>query len=382
MADRFHIRRVRLRGYRSIAECDVELGPLTMLVGPNGAGKSNFVDALRFVADSLNGSLRSAIGDRGGVGAVAHQGARPRGFRVEFDFETRQSTGTYGFEVRRYDMTREFCKISPLGEDSPKHSFSIESKRVRSTETVMPPVSSDRLYLVAAAGIDVFRPVFDGLASVNVFNLNPGAMRILEAESPEAPLGRDGTNIANVVARLESHQADTHKLISDYLSHVVPDLLGVRSRKVESWRVLEFRQRVGNETVTFPVTSMSDGTLRALGVLVASLAAEPGSTAAPVGIEEPETALHPAAAAVLLDALRDAAETRQILVTTHSPDLLDSPDITEDQVLAVELRHGRTRIGPVDAAGQLALRERLLTPGELLRAGQLAPGYDPGETTS
>jgi predicted ATPase len=43
--------RVRLRNYKSIAACDVRLGPLTLLIGPNGSGKSNFVDALNFVAD-------------------------------------------------------------------------------------------------------------------------------------------------------------------------------------------------------------------------------------------------------------------------------------------------------------------------------------------
>ena len=50
------LRRVKIRDYKSIAYCDVELGPLTVLVGRNGAGKSNFLDALGFVADALRGS--------------------------------------------------------------------------------------------------------------------------------------------------------------------------------------------------------------------------------------------------------------------------------------------------------------------------------------
>ena len=58
------LRRVQLRNYKSIAECDVALGPLTFLVGPNGSGKSNFVDSLRFIADSLTRSLDQAVRDR------------------------------------------------------------------------------------------------------------------------------------------------------------------------------------------------------------------------------------------------------------------------------------------------------------------------------
>jgi recombinational DNA repair ATPase RecF len=61
---------VALKNYKSIAACAVELGGLTFLVGPNGAGKSNFLDALRFVADSLRTSLEHALRDRGGINEV------------------------------------------------------------------------------------------------------------------------------------------------------------------------------------------------------------------------------------------------------------------------------------------------------------------------
>ena len=54
MASTAFLHRVRLNNYRSIGACDVRLGQLTFLVGRNGSGKSNFVDALRFVSDSLN----------------------------------------------------------------------------------------------------------------------------------------------------------------------------------------------------------------------------------------------------------------------------------------------------------------------------------------
>jgi len=65
MADSTFIKRVRLKNYRSIASCDVQLGPLNFLVGPNGSGKSNFLDALRFVGDSLRSTL--AINEHGGA---------------------------------------------------------------------------------------------------------------------------------------------------------------------------------------------------------------------------------------------------------------------------------------------------------------------------
>jgi predicted ATPase len=122
----------------------------------------------------------------------------------------------------------------------------------------------------------------------------------------------------------------------------------------------------------FQALSVSDGTLRALGVLVA-LFAGTGSTLSPVGIEEPESALHPAAAGVLLDALRDASERRQVIVTSHSPDLLDRHDFELSELRAVRSVEGETVIGELDEAGALALQEDLYTPGELLRTDQLIP---------
>ena len=103
-----------------------------------------------------------------------------------------------------------------------------------------------------------------------------------------------------------------------------------------------------------------------------------------VGIEEPEIALHPAAAGVLLDALRDAAYKRQVIITTHSPDLLDNKHLDVDSILAVESHDGNSIVAPVDKVGKSVLRDRLCTAGEFLRLDQFQPdltqipkGYGP-----
>jgi hypothetical protein len=95
-----------------------------------------------------------------------------------------------------------------------------------------------------------------------------------------------------------------------------------------------------------------------------------------VGIEEPEAALHPAAAGVLIDGLRDAGDHTQILVTSHSPDLLDNDEISADSIFAVVAEHGESHIGPLDQAGRSIMRDHLYTAGELLRMDQLDPDPD------
>ena len=74
-----------------------------------------------------------------------------------------------------------------------------------------------------------------------------------------------------------------------------------------------------------------------------------------------------------LTALREGSEFCQILVTSHSPDLLDNQEIETESLLAVMNVNGQTQIGPIDYAGREVLRTKLFTPGELLRQNQLAP---------
>ena len=140
---------------------------------------------------------------------------------------------------------------------------------------------------------------------------------------------------------------------------------------------LEFRQEVaGSENPwRFLAGNMSDGTLRALGILVSLFQASNGDRVhVPlVGIEEPEVALHPAAGGALMDALREASRKTQVVLTSHSPDLLDNVKLPTDTILAVHSEKGATRITSVDEASLAMLRQGLYTPGELLRLNQLQP---------
>jgi predicted ATPase len=389
MADnRFSLTRVRLRHYRSIASADVSLGDLLLLVGPNGSGKSNFLDALRLTSESLQTSLDQALRSRGGVAEVRRRSTgHPTHFAIDLEFRGDDVQGEYGFEVGAvrgggFRVSREYCDVwfdsrASEGERHADARFSVvDGKLGFATEPVMPPVSEQRLYLVAAAGLEAFRPVFDGLAGISVFNLNPDVMR--QPQTPDAGelLHRDGANVASVLDRLErSNRGSANKVrIEEYLQQIVPGMHGVKRSDLGNWETLQFVQDVpgARSPWRFQAQSVSDGTLRALGVLVA-LFAGTGGTLSTVGIEEPESALHPAAAGMLLDALRDASERRQVIVTSHSPDLLDRHDFKLSELRAVRSINGETVIGELDRAGALALREDLYTPGELLRTDQLLP---------
>lgn len=357
------------------------------LVGPNGSGKSNFLDALRFVADALRTSLDHALRERGTIKEVRRRsGGHPNHFAIRLDFELRTGqTGYYAFRVGAkpagaYEVQHEECRIYADSALGAGQHFHVESGRVRSASITSPPAAlPDRLFLVAASGTPEFRPVFDALSSIEVYNLNPRAIAAMQPPDPGEILRRDGSNAASVLQQLS---ADVQDRIGETLSRIVPGVVGAQARTLGAQETIEFRQNVKGQAHpwTFLASAMSDGTIRAFAVLVAVFQAASGrvgrSVPLLIGLEEPEMALHPAAAGILLGALREGARYCQILVTSHSPDLLDSTDIPPDSLLAVESEDGVAIIGPIDAASAEMLRKKLFVPGELLRQRQLAPEND------
>ena len=382
MKDATFITRVVLKNYKSIAACNVRLGPLTFLVGRNGSGKSNFLDALHFVADALNMSLDHAIRDRGGINDVLRRSSEhPDHFSIRLEFALPKGvTGHYAFQIRKrspggYEVQTEECNIQNEPCCTSEEYFRVESGTVTGTSVkVLPAAATDRLYLVNASGLPEFRPVYDAFSRMGFYNLNPDKIRDLQDLDPGDVLLCDGSNLTSVFTQLSSAVKID---IEEYLALVDPGVREVYVKAFGPKLTLEFRQKIEGDRYKgrFSANNMSDGTLRALGVLVALFQGDQDihKRVPLVGIEEPEIALHPGAVAVLLDGLRDAADRTQIIITTHSPELLDNKDLDVDSILAVESHSGTTEIAPVDDVGRSVVRDRLFTIGELLIRDQLQP---------
>ena len=391
MKDSTFITRVALKNYKSIAACDVELRPLIFLVGPNGAGKSNFLDSLRFVTDALNFSLDHAIRDRGGIDDIhCRSGGHPNHFSIRLDFTLSEgSTGHYAFRIGdfsrgRYKVQTEECVLRRARRPTQEDYFYVKNGTVTKTNMeVTPAATKDRLYLVNASGLKEFRPVYEAFSRMGFYSLNLDKIKDLQAPDPGDMLARDGSNLTSVFKQLSP---SVKERIKEYLAAIVPSVDKIEARKYGPKEGVVFTQNVtrSDDPQRFLANNMSDGTLRALGILVALFQGnyDPKKRVLLVGIEEPEIALHPAAAGVLLDALREAAGQTQIIITTHSPDLLDDKDLDPESILAVEVRNGITVIADIDEAGKSVVRDRLYTTGELLRIDQLQPNPDSIDTAT
>lgn len=378
MPDRTKISRVVVRNYKSLEDCDVSLGAITFLVGPNGAGKSNFLEALRFLSFALNNSLEQAFNARSGFRSVMRRGAGPAAkisFQVFFGLDD-DKTGNYLVEMGAPKdgpvlVSKEECCVTSGGHDD---WFKVESGVVTSNQGVTPAASAEKLYLVNASGLPAFESVYRALSSFAVYNPVPDEMRGFKSEKRYRNLDRSGSALAETVFQLKRTAPERLARVIEYLRRINPSVFDIESVSVDANFNLRFELERGNAArEEFPSQNISDGTLRSLAVLVALFQKSDRYPLSLIGLEEPEAGLHPAAAGVLFDSLMEASHLGQVVVTSHSPDLLDRDDIPEDAIRAVAMCEGRTIIGRVDDAGRSVLKERLYTAGELMRMDQLRP---------
>jgi predicted ATPase len=264
-------------------------------------------------------------------------------------------------------------------ETSPQEEFRAEAGAVvwkssmsRGSQAIEP----DRLYLPLAGARPSLAPLFRALRGMEFYNFESQSLRQLQSQSEGAPLGRSGEHLGDVLGAIADEHPDVKERIDSYLGAVAPWLASVDRRFEGSYVTVEVRNRTGpgGSSVVFGPGSVSDGTIRATAVLAALF--QPtvldGRTSL-VGIEEPEAALHPAAAGVLFDALTEASEHVQVIATTQSDDLIDRDDLDPAIIRAVSSDLGLTAIGEINAASLRALREHRFTAGELMRAGQITP---------
>jgi predicted ATPase len=379
------IRQVQIRNFKSIGRAVVDLEPLTVLVGPNGAGKSNFVEALTFLQQILSVGIEQALRSRSYLLPEWEFLKNPNlSLRVELDLPD-GSRADYAIELPSYLVTpvsvgRERCRV----ETSTGHEeiFEVAAGHfVHEISGIRSQLVPDRLALFAASATEEFRPVYDFLTSIRAYSIAPAQVSSPRKEDSGSSLEHDGSNAASVLKALIQKSPDDYSRILRLLGQAVEGITSVEPRETEgNWLHLWFSKDVGlTEQGTFSAASMSDGTLRLLGLLLAIY--QPSRPSVLV-IEEPEATVHPAVAQLVTEVLMDAAHDRQVLVTTHSPDLLDAKELSDDQIRVVTQRHGRTIIAPLSKASRQAIQERLYTPGELLRINELDADADQAIATA
>ena len=371
------LKRIRIENYRSIGEVDIELGPLTVLVGQNGSGKTNFVDAIHFLCDALTYGLDAALARRGEIGGIRRWArGRPRDVSFGINLATAPPEGldaTYALTLHGQAGGDCIVRTEALDAWACDGAFRFEARDGSVVDSSWGEAMGDiggRRGLLAPLWGDIEPFVFTGrMRDMGFYSIFPDALRALQEPGPDHPLDEHGANLASVLRATARDAPAAMSHIKAALSALSPDIRDMQVKQFGGHLLVRFlHEEADGKRHWLDSKQMSDGTLRMLGILTA-LYQEPALSL--VAIEEPELTIHPGMLAVLRDVIVEASQKRsQVIITTHSPDLMNLFDV--DVLRVVEMTAEGTKIGPVAQHQREAVRENLFLPGELARMEGLA----------
>ena len=364
---------LKVSNYRSLgSDLVLRFGQLSVLVGPNGSGKSNALDAIAFLRDAVADGLPAAVTQRGGIDAVRRRsGGHPYNVHLAVSLRWEGGQGEYSFTLTG-DRTEEYRvkeEQATVRFDGEAHHFTRDGVNWRGPEGLVPRLSEESLALSNLGGDPRFRPLVEQLSGMIVYTIFPDTLGRPQDFDRTRPMRRHGGNWVSVLRELMRDPSIKRELITG-LNKLTGDIEDVRVARAADFLVAEFKQstRSTSSKRWFSARQQSDGTLRVAGILTALLQEPPLPV---MGLEEPELTVHPGALPLLFDYLRQASERSQIVLTTHSPILLDQVDVEQDAIFVIERRDGITCIERVKEETLAPVRERLLSLGDLLASGAL-----------
>ena len=375
MSHPLFLEKLTLHNFRSFHEETVTFANPLFLVGQNGSGKSNFVDALAFISECMTSPLQSVIERRGGLVRVAYL-RTPITSHVHFHLDFRLGDelgqrGNYAFGLQivskgTFVVGFEEFRLGDTGKG--EVWFSRRNNTFRSNISgIQPVLSSQALAMPLIGGVQDLSSAYQALAAMRVYRINPAQISGVQNQDSDTLLTLDGSNINSILHRLSGERGQLRR-VNQLLQTVVPGVETIPSEFSNGKALLYFDQQWPGIKTTLQASAMSTGTLSTLGLIVAALQ-DPAPSV--IAIEEPEMNIHPGALEAIADIIHIAAERTQVVVTTHSPDLLDTKWIQPENLRVVEWKDGATRVSELGAAPIKALRQHLMGAGELMRANAL-----------
>lgn len=364
------IKTIQVSNFKSISNDIISLKNFNVLIGANASGKSNFVDIFRFIHDVLKDRLSSAIGRRlGWENVLTREKEKEEKIKIEFscdlekidmkipigkkDFKPINIEYKFkaGYSRRRFFIDEEIFKARfKKNNDEKIEKFERTRNKIKSYHTEgktfsVPSQMKDLLFL---------QYVFPGISSLYLssfikewrfYDLDVNKARCSCYEDSQDFLLGDGDNLAMILDRLKKQGSSKVKIIRNQILKLMPILIpGFEDWKTEQQYDGSLGFSIREKGINKPLLPkmISDGTIRLLSILLALLY-QP-SRAELICVDEPERHLHPQVLKPLIEIMRNVSEKTQLIVTTHSAELVKY--LNPNEVFMVDKIDNITHIMP------------------------------------
>jgi predicted ATPase len=318
--------RIILKGFKSIAECDLQLSQLNILIGCNGAGKSNFIGFFRMIEQMLDKKLQVFVSRQGGPDSILHFGRKTtEKLEIELYFGNNRYFATLEpTQDNRLMFSQECFGWDDGGWEIGSGYF--ESQAFTGTGTgideyVLPAMKKWRVYhfhdTSDSAYVKQAAPIND-----NIY-LRP-----------------DARNLAAFLYLLKNNYSQSYQQIVKTIRLVAPFFSDFLLRpSPHNNDVIELEWFEQGQDMPFKAHLLSDGTLRFIclaTVFLQPTALQPET----ILVDEPELGLHPYAITILASLMRAASREKQVIVSTQSVELLN--EFTAKDVIVVDRKDGKS----------------------------------------
>lgn len=388
---------IHINHFKSLSDIKLEsLSPLTLLIGANGVGKSNLIDALRFLRDMVVEGLDHAISKRSGIITIRqHSPRKPYNVSIKISFTEKLKDGLTWqgyYEITIVSLSRGNYQVERESAKWYEQEYEYEDDRAISLGLIEKKFSRDVDGILTINGIagkfklpkdqpalgsrgtfgKVAAPITDFLSRFRFSSIFPNTLREPSRPDTDRLLKESGENWASVIKALKRTSMGKHSLerVREMMQVVMPTLQDVSVRTAGAYLVPQFRVKDNDKSAAhdFDPVQISDGTLRIFGILLA-LYQNPAPPF--IALEEPEQTVHPAILSMLSEAFREVSERTQLLITTHSPYLVDF--FAAEEIRIVSMQNGKTRISPIKSSQVESIKENLISLQELMMAEGLMP---------
>ena len=361
------LRNITLENWKNFRSLRCEVNNRLFVVGANASGKSNFLDALRFMRDIVKhgGGLQYAVYQRGGISKIRCLSARERPdivIKLEFIDDknvcwkyylslTQQSRGNRNTIIRKETMEKDGKLVINRPDDNDKND------EERLTQTYLEQITTNKEY----------RDIVNYLTSIQYMHLVPQLLKFPDAFSgPDLPEDPFGKGFLRTVAKTQKNQRDKKlSQIQKILQKAVPQLKDLTYKDDVGQPHLEVTYEHWRPNGAKQIeTQLSDGTLRLIGLLW-SLITGKGILL----LEEPELSLHTAIVEQLPQLFYSvlSKKKRQIIITTHSAEMLSHKGISLSEILLLQADNEGTKATLAkDHQEIVSLLNRNLSPAEAI----------------
>ncbi len=338
------LRSVKIKGFRSIKQMELELRPINVCIGANGAGKSNLIAFFKMINELMGGRLQQYIATTGRATGNLYFGPRttPQ-FEAEMKFETDNGTDVYRIRMLHAAgdsliFAEEALSCHQTGYITPKRI----SLGAGHQEACVRDFSGDE---------PLQNTLRNFLSHCRVYHFHDTSqtarIRQFCYVGDNRWLMPDAANLAAVLYRLKSEHEMVYRRIVRNVTQVAPFFMdfdlepsGLNRTDI----ILNWRHR--DSDLVFGPHQLSDGTLRAI-CLISLLQQPQDDLPYVIVVDEPELGLHPHALDLIASLLQAVSEHAQVLISTQSSTFVDA--FEPEDIVVVEREAEATTFNRPDA---------------------------------